>query len=114
MSNKERITLGLIVSVSTICIVLAAVNAFAPYHYVEGRIIGHAYTAGDVSQGMGVSNGQPVNPINATQEKYTLIIDVNGAVSSYDVSPETYAKAVQGQSVIRMKCNRTLCAVDAE
>lgn len=114
MNHKERIALALIAVVSMICIVVAAVNAFAPYHYVEGRIIGHTYTAGDVSQGMGVSNGQPVNPINATQEKYTLIIDVNGAVSSYDVSPETYAKAVQGQSVIRMKCNRTLCAVDAE
>jgi len=111
MNTKERYILFLLSAVLLLIVVFFANYLFTGYHFENGQVIGMSYTASGVGFGVGQVNGQPANVTTFTPEQYILIIDVNGNVNSYSVTPETYAKALSGQVTFQMKCNAFLCSV---
>lgn len=109
----EKLPLVILGLVLLACIGLAASISLNGYRTVEGHVVGHAYTAGNVGVGSGVnvSTGDPSVVTTVTGERFTLMIETNGAVSSYDVSIELYAKVLAGQTTIQMRCNDVTCAI---
>ncbi len=109
----EKLPLVILSLVLLACIGLAASVSLNGYRSVEGHVVGHAYTAGKVgvSSGVNMSTGDPSVVTGVTGERFTLMIETNGTVSSYDVSIDLYAKVLAGQTTIQMRCNNMLCAI---
>ena len=112
MELKEKLFLGFISIVLLMCVVVAGNVFLNGYRQVDGHVVGTAYTAGsDVNNGIGIANGQPAQVVTISTEKYTLMIDVDGRVNSYEVSAELYARVLAGQTTVKMRCNDAICAV---
>lgn len=112
MEFKDKLFLGFISIVLLVCIVVAGSIFLNGYRQVDGHVVGNAYTAGsDVNNGIGIANGQPAQVVTISTEKYTLMIDVDGSVNSYDVSAELYARVLAGHTTVQMRCNDVTCAV---
>ena len=112
MTGTKQKILFILFAIALLCVVgMVARASFTGYNVVTGYVVGMNYTPGTISNGVANVNGQPSTVTTVTQDKYTLIINVNGAVNSYTVTPETYARAQSGQTVFDMKCNSILCAV---
>ena len=111
MEFKEKLFLGFISIVLLMCIVVAGNIFLNGYRQVDGRVVGTAYTAGSVNNGIGIVNGQPAQVVTISAEKYTLMIDVDGRVNSYEVSAELYTKVLAGHTTVQMRCNDVICAV---
>lgn len=112
MEFKDKLFLGFISIVLLACIVVAGNIFLNGYRQVDGHVVGNAYTAGsDVNNGIGIANGQPAQVVTISTEKYTLMIDVDGRVNSYEVSAELYTRVLAGQTTVKMRCNDVVCAV---
>lgn len=111
MDTKEKYILAVISIALLLVVSYFAKASLTGYQIVEGKVVGINYSSGGVSVGVGQVDGKPANVTSIQPEKYTLIIDVNGKVSSYSVKAETYEKALSGQVIFQMKCNAFLCGV---
>lgn len=107
-----KLAFVLLVIVIAACVIVVWRYAMNGYEEVEGRVIGHAYTAGQNGSGYGLdANGRPLHVSTFSTDKYTLMVEVDGAVSSYDVSADLYSKVIAGQTTVTLRCNQVLCAV---
>jgi len=107
-----KLPLLILVIALVLCIGIAGRYALNGWVNVEGRVVGHAFTDGQVSSGS-VVNGQPSQVIVSSPDKYTLMVEVNGSVSSYEVSANLYGRVLAGQTTVKMRCNNmlVLCGV---
>lgn len=93
--------------VLTIIFVLALLW-FSQYEVIEGKIVNAGYTV-TASETFVSENG--LHGTVELPEDYYLIIEINGQVSSYNVSFETYINALQGQTIVKLLCNPFSCSV---
>ncbi len=113
MDTNQKFGLFFVLIILTACVVAVGNIFLNDYRHVDGHVVGHAYTAGQMATGSGVNvaDSSPVQVTTYQAEKYTLMIEINGGVSSYDVSADLYARVLAGQTVVSMSCNDMLCAV---
>lgn len=112
MEFKDKLLLGFVSIVLLMCVVVAGNLFLNGYRQVDGHVVGTAYTAGgDVNNSIGIANGQPAQVVTISTEKYTLMIDVDGRVNSYEVSAELYTRVLAGHTTVKMSCNDVICAV---
>lgn len=115
METPKPYAIGLLIVLAALLGVIIGLVFYASvygYQVIDGRLVGMEYTPG--YSGVIVSAGNQNGPgtlTNFVPEKFTLIIDVNGSAESYSVSIDTYALALSGQTIFKMKCNKIHCVV---
>ena len=86
----------------------AMVFLIAQQKIVEGKVVDLGYTV-EYSETFVTENG--VNGFVELPKDHFLMIEVNGKISSYKVSMDTYLRALSGQTVFKMLCNPFSCSV---
>lgn len=107
--NIKSYSWTIIVSFFVLTIIFVLVLLwFSQYEVIEGKIVNAGYTV-TASETFVSENG--LHGTVELPEDYYLIIEINGQVSSYNVSFETYINALQGQTIVKLLCNPFSCSV---
>ena len=81
---------------------------FSKQKIVEGKVVDLGYTV-EYSETFVTENG--VSGVVELPKDHFLMIEVNGKISSYQVTMDTYLRALSGQTVFKMLCNPFFCSV---
>lgn len=114
MGNSNTIKyifFGAFAAILVFIIGLAFYASMFGYQIIDGRLVGMDYTSAHAGVFVSAGSQSPGTAQVFTPEKFTLLIDAAGHVTAYSVSVDTYALALSGQTVFKMKCNKIQCIV---